>query len=249
MLGLSFMGQPFQSLGCLNEGTLVDGWFKTARRFRDSPGGENVSLAEIRRDGGQCLGVDSPAIRNYFSSPLPRQNVFHCSTDHSLFVFQEDDVKASVCFSYLFNLKKNIRQGSKLPCGYTWDELDVVISIFPNKLIKETYLPKLRAPPSISTTFLSVLDVYQSTLEPQLRKAHADRGWPAQSHKDLLAFPQDCDKRDVHYALPGFTDHAVSVWMAMLASGLLPPPETSPRRSGGVTNAGGAGPHFVGRWV
>ena len=240
-LGLSFMGQPFQSLGCLHRETLKDGFFRTARFTKEGERGQNVSLAEITKNKGQCLGVDNDTIDNYFPKEthhnisLPRQNVYHCSTDHSLFEFQDDDYTTRVCFQYMFNMKKNLKAGAKLPCDLDWQSLDLVLSIFPNHLMKDFYLPKLRAPPDISTIFLSVMDVYQATLEPQLRQAYLAKGWTPPSHKDLLALPTHCSKPDVHYALPGFTDHAVTVWLSIIASGL--PPINKKR-----------GPTFVGRW-
>ena len=251
MLGLSFMGQPFQSLGCLYADQIVPeaSYIKTARRTKDGDRGENVSLDVITKNNGQCLGIDEDLIPSYFPpkthpsiEELPKQNVYHCSTDHAMFVYNdsESDYTARVCFQYMFNMKKHLHAGAKLPCGFEWSDLDVVLSIFPNKLIHDTYLPKLNAPKGISTTFLSVMDIYQSTLEPQLRTAYDILGYPPPTHKDLLAFPQACDKRDVHYALPGFTDHAVMIWFSIIATGLDPPPTEEKKP---------AGPHFVGRWT
>ena len=67
---------------------------------------------------------------------------------------------------------------------------------------------------------VNVNEIYEGTLGPQLRAAYAREGLDPPTRDDLRPSPKACDARDVHYALPGFTDHAVTAWFAMIATGL-----------------------------
>ena len=57
MLGLSFMGQPFASLGCLYESSVVGGFVRHAVRDRGGDGAD-ATVAAIRENGGQSAGTE-----------------------------------------------------------------------------------------------------------------------------------------------------------------------------------------------
>ena len=230
MLGLSFMGQPFASLGCLYEASVVGGFVKHA--VRDAGGAAaDASVGAIRAGGGQCDGYDRDYLPTYFAEdvhprpldpPAPRSNFYRCDPNHALYEYGPPPgsrgPRARVCFQYLFNLKK-LPRDSKPPCDLDWAEVDVVLHMFPNRALVDLYLPRAGNPAS-RPILVSVNEIYQTALERQLRDAYAAAGFDPPSHADLLARPRSCASPDVHYALPGFTDHAVRAWFALISTGL-----------------------------
>ena len=140
---------------------------------------------------------------------------------------EEGEPRARVCFQYMFNMAKNLKPGSAPPCGLRWDEVDVLLGLFPTDAMVQEYLPRTGAPPLAQLphlTIVSILEIYQAMLETQLGEAYAAAGFTPLTHDDLLAVPQKCDVRDVHFALPGLTDHAVQVWFSLIATGLVDHP-------------------------
>jgi hypothetical protein len=127
MLGLSLMGQPWQSLGCPYSDLVVDGAMSS-----DVKGGDLVlPVKGIRAHGGVCLGYHRDKIPSFHPLHLhtnyTMQNSETCSADHSYAVYASPDPTqstAKVCFIYLFNIFKNIKPGTKLPCNL---ELEVYI--------------------------------------------------------------------------------------------------------------------------
>ncbi|KAH8097199.1 hypothetical protein JL720_81 [Aureococcus anophagefferens] len=203
MLGLSFMGQPFASLGCLYEASVVGGFVKHA--VRDAGAAADASVGAIRAGGGQCDGYDRDYLPTYFAEdygPPPGSR----------------GPRARVCFQYLFNLKK-LPRDAKPPCDLDWAEVDVVLHMFPNRALVDLDLPRAGNPAS-RPILVSVNEIDQAALERQLRDAYAAAGFDPPSHADLLARPRSCASPDVHYALPGFTDHAVRAWFALISTGL-----------------------------
>jgi hypothetical protein len=167
--------------------------------------------------------------------------------EHALIEFKDsggggDDLRVRVCYRYTFNMKKNLKPGSKLPCGLEWDEVDVVLGLFNAPAITSMFLPRTGAPKDFAARFprltvISVTDIYEALLEMQLRDAHRACGKTPPEHSDLLAMPKECNVKDVHYALPGVTDHAVRVWFSLIASGVFP---VNGARPGGVSRASDA---------
>lgn len=103
-MGLSFMGQPFQSLGCLYDKYVVGG-----QSFHPKP----INVTAIRENGGQCTGYKQPEILNYYPTDLhpgvvlPSQNVEFCSMDQSLIKFRyKNHREVHVCYTYIFNVRK-----------------------------------------------------------------------------------------------------------------------------------------------
>ena len=166
MLGLSFMGQPYASLACLYEDLVVNGTSYQAKLTEDAPHGR-MSLAGIRKGGGACLGVDRDKIRDAFpeathppSFPLPRQNAYRCSYDHSMIEFHEPgEPRVRVCYRYTFNMAKNLRPGSSLPCDLAWADIDIVLHAFPGEHFRELFLRRTGAPPHLSTILVSVVNI------------------------------------------------------------------------------------------
>ena len=120
MLGLSFMGQPWQSLGCLYSDLVVGGAMST-----EKTGGELVlPVLDIKKNGGVCSGYPLSKIPYYHPPELhqnyttPTQNSESCSADHAYAVYGSKDPSqptAKVCFVYTFNVEKNVKPGSPLP--------------------------------------------------------------------------------------------------------------------------------------
>jgi hypothetical protein len=113
MMGLSFMGQPFQSLGCLYADYVIGGTSFYPKR-------QNIS--EIRANGGQCTGYKKSSISGFYPAnlhpnvDLPTQNSDECSMDSAIKKFKyKNHREVHVCYTYIFNVKKNFRPGSKLP--------------------------------------------------------------------------------------------------------------------------------------
>jgi len=106
MMGLSFMGQPFQSLGCLYDKYVVGG-----QTFHPKP----INVTAIRENGGQCTGYKQSEILNYYPTDLhpavvpPKQNFEFCSMDQSLIKFRyKNHREVHVCYTYIFNVRKVI---------------------------------------------------------------------------------------------------------------------------------------------
>lgn len=79
---------------------------------------------------------------------------------------------------------------------------------------------KTGAPATLRAVVVNVFDVYQALLAPRLRAAYAREGFEPPETDDLRPSPQTCDQNDVHYAMPGFADHAVTAWFSMIETGL-----------------------------
>jgi hypothetical protein len=117
-LGLSFMGQPWQSLGCLYSDLVVDGKMSSEKDEL------NLSVLDVKKDGGVCSGYEQKKIPYYHPEGLhkdyttPVQHAESCSADHAYTVYESPDPSAprvKVCFIYTFNVQKNIKPGHKLP--------------------------------------------------------------------------------------------------------------------------------------
>ena len=117
-LGLSFMGQPWQSLGCLYSDMVVDGAMSSDTEEL------NLSVLDIKKNDGICSGYHKKKIDYYHPSELhqnystPVQHAESCSADHAYAIYQSPDPsspKVKVCFVYTFNVLKNVRPGHKLP--------------------------------------------------------------------------------------------------------------------------------------
>ena len=227
MLGLSFMGQPYASLACLHQDLVVNGTSYHAKLTEDAPYGR-MSLAAIRKDGGACLGVDRDKIRDAFpeathppSFPLPRQNAYRCSYDHSMIEFHEPgEPRVRVCYRYTFNMAKNLRPGSSLPCDLAWADIDIVLHAFPGEHFRELFLKRTGAPPHLSTILISVVNIWEGHLHAQLQDAYRREGLAAPERTDMQARPNACDRRDVHFRMPGFPDLEVQAWFSLIATGL-----------------------------
>lgn len=89
MLGLSFMGQPFMSMGCKWSHTVVGGGVSG-----DGKDSYSIPVDVVRANGGQCTGYKRENIADFYSNAshkaeirLPRQNVDSCNVDHAMIKF------------------------------------------------------------------------------------------------------------------------------------------------------------------
>lgn len=104
MLGLSFIAQPYQSLGCLYYDTLVDSftWLNSGdKRVKRSQKNTTFTynLHDMVNNGGKCTGFHTENISDYYPKhlhpnvDLPKQSVPFCSLDHSMMQFQGKSTK------------------------------------------------------------------------------------------------------------------------------------------------------------
>lgn len=116
-VGLSFMSQPWQSLGCLYSDLVVGGLVSGSDN-------EMLSVMDVKKDGGVCSAYKREKIIDYHpialhpNYSLPVQHSKECSADHAHAIYQSPDPglsKAKVCFIYTFNVLKNVKPGHKLP--------------------------------------------------------------------------------------------------------------------------------------
>jgi len=225
MLGLSFMGQPFQSLGCQYESLLSGG---TA--FVDWLGVPNTDISEIRRDGGQCTGYELKEISSYYPKDLhpdvelPTQNLAVCSMDSALMKFKEEGkLEVHVCYTYVFNVPQNFPPGSKLPCGLQWKQVDIVLSIPQEYEMLDLYIPHtggdINSLENLKVIFVG--RIYEGLIEARLDEAYKEMGFPSPTSSDFRAKFAECGQTsDIHYRLPGIPDIATSIWFSLISSGL-----------------------------
>lgn len=119
-LGLSFMGQPWQSLGCLYSDLVVGGAMSTD----DSDGNLKLPILDVKKNNGVCSGYRKSKIPFYHppelhsNYSLPVQHADSCSADHAYAVYGSSDPSlpdVKVCFVYTFNVQKNVKPGHPLP--------------------------------------------------------------------------------------------------------------------------------------
>ena len=231
LLGLSHMGQVFESLGCLYASIIERAVVALPGAHRD------VTLDEIRANGGQCAGKRSqikeefPAATNPppLNPPLPRSNFDDCLPNNACVAFHEPGFpRVKVCYAYQFNMRKNLKPNTPLPHGVDWRHVDAVFHMFPNDHFASTYLTNTNAPAGLRAAVVSVNDIYQDALFAQLKDAHRRHGFEDFSTTDIKATPRTCEHYDIHYALPGFTDYASRAWFMLLATGLTDTLQTKP---------------------
>ena len=134
--------------------------------------------------------------------------------------------KVRVCFKYTFNAKKTVPYGSPPPCGWSWENVDVVLGLFSTEHILREILPRTGAPPDPAVTLphltiINVNGIYEGTLLRQLRDAYAAEGLTPPPRTEVQAFPQACNRPDVHFRMPGIPDAAIKAWLSLLATGLF----------------------------
>ncbi len=104
MLGLSFMAEPYQSLGCMYYDTLVDAfsWMyppNSGKVIYKNNKTATHNLHDIINNGGKCTGFNTQNITDFYPSHLhpqvvyPKQNMPFCSLDHSMMQFQGKSTK------------------------------------------------------------------------------------------------------------------------------------------------------------
>lgn len=224
LLGLSFMGQPFQSLICLNQHHLQ----AQPSYARDASYKHRVPISDILPHRGHCTGYDVESIRSFFPPHLhanvspPQQNMNTCYLENGLMVFSDGNITVRVCYTYTFNMEQNIQPNSDLPCDFTWRDIDVVFALHHSEELIRFYLPRTNAPVEQlrHTHIITVDKLYQGLLTRQLNAAYTRLGYKERGLQQLQAHPQDCEHPDIHYRLPGITDHTIQTWLSLMANGL-----------------------------
>ena len=233
MLGLSFMGQPFTSLVCLNNkhvdknSSYVD--------ITHLPHGNTPRLRvdDITKDNGHCTGYAPNRIMDWYPStlhpanyPFPHQNIqYECAMDYSYMVFRNANSgtpTVRVCYIYSFDLANTVKDGSELPCDWKWADIDVIFALHDYKELSDYYFPRKRANLE-SLTHLKVVNVnpiYEGYLFNKLKQAYKYNNFTSFEKEHYQAKPKDCVNPDCHYRMPGITDYAAQMWMSLLATGL-----------------------------
>ena len=259
LLGLSFLSEPYMALGCLFPESLSNAYARSKQgtRFYEN-------LADITANNGQCTGYEESHIPDFFPSPLhpnitmPTQNFPFCTMDASYMEFvsqrkkqlnppngedfvttDENGNKITFCFQYTFNVERNVKKGSPLPCNiHSWNDVDVVLSLFTGKdmamyvertgwsnLVLENRNRDQQGLPQHTVKFYNVNYIYENVLVQQLKAAYTQANLKMFEREDFLAKYAQCGqgaaaKADIHYRAPGLPDYAAKMWLAFLATGL-----------------------------
>ena len=64
------------------------------------------------------------------------------------------------------------------------------------------------------------VNIWEGHLHAQLQDAYRREGLAAPERTDMQARPNACDRRDVHFRMPGFPDLEVQAWFSLIATGL-----------------------------
>jgi len=262
MMGLSFMGQPFQALGCLYEEYVSGG----TTYLDNGP----VNISEIRANNGQCTGYKLSDIMKYYPKELhpgidlPKQNLEFCGMGSAMIKFKYKNYReVHVCYTYIFNVQKNFPPGSKLPCEIQWKDIDVGISILGKGELFQYVQNTGGVLSQLSHLKLIIVHtIYEGMIEDQLNAAYKKHGFGYLERADYRAKFEKCGKTDsdsdVHYRLPGYhlillsclssswlssssssslglPDYAVKIWFSYIATGLL----SGMKEYGGVKYVGG----------
>ena len=91
MLGLSFMGEPFMSMGCLYDKLIVGGRVSGEKMDEDL----KYDVLKVKRNGGICSGYPQSKMASFYPPALhvgdkngmPKQNIEACSMDHAYVVY------------------------------------------------------------------------------------------------------------------------------------------------------------------
>ena len=90
----------------------------------------------------------------------------------------------------------------------------------PPEAILEPRHERTGAPPHLSTILISVVNIWEGSVHAQLQEAYRREGLAAPERTDMQARPNACDRRDVHFRMPGFPDLEVQAWFSLIATGL-----------------------------
>jgi hypothetical protein len=237
-LGLSFMGEPFDSLLCMhhNDVTLVDGFadFSVEDKAEPSP----LSLTSVMKFEPRCSNscddcfkselhppATSPSISSVkFPKEKPRTYYeqvpkTHCRARMAVFESPKghhDRITVRLCYQYTFNLGKNQqRLYSKLPCGMTWDDIDVIFTIHSLEEFSAYYYRgtggNIQTLPHVSVVHIS--GIYEGLLMKGINATYASHKLPTLALENMRGRPNDCAHSDVHLRMPGIPDFAVKVWL------------------------------------
>ncbi len=264
MVGLSFMGQPYMSFGCMFSDTLRDAKVWEVDRehllsdIRRNSGYKNnktamYNLKDITANNGQCTGFSKLHIVDFYPTEIhpniaiPKQNMDICSVEHSMMTFhgistkkndpvyaKNSDIKyrleslpsVNICYEYTYNIVKNVPPGHDLPCGLSWDEIDIVLSLDSVDDIFNHYIPNTGGDINkLSNLHLVFVDkIYRQ--EAMLIKAYNENQLNLPLHEntspEFRAKYKECNEKvgDIHYRMPGIPDQAMISWLSMIATGM-----------------------------
>jgi hypothetical protein len=236
-LGLSFMGEPFHALLCKHhkDATLVDG-------FVDYTEGEverQLPLTSILKSEPRCSNACEDCFKSELHPPASSPSISsvrfpkeksstyyektpntHCSPRLAVFESPKghhDPVTVRMCYQYTFNLAKNQqRLYSKLPCGMTWDDIDVIFTIHSFEEFSAYYYRgtggNIQALPHVHVVHIS--GIYEGLMMKGISATYASHKLPSLELVNMRGRPNDCSGSDVHLRMPGIPDFAVKVRLA-----------------------------------
>ena len=212
-LGLSFMGQPFLSLGCRYRDMLS----KTSRGHVGSD--PEKPLFDVLDSTGHCTHTCPDCCNPSLHPPGETCKVPTQWCQPSLFVFEtppgiQPHKIVRICYQYTFNLPRNMaRLYSRLPCDFKWSDVDVVFGLHSAEEFK-LYFSGTHAPMSTLTHVKTVL-VDFSSFEGKLNHSYVANGFPAFDKGVgtglVRGKPKDCVKNDIHLRMPGLPDYYMQV--------------------------------------
>jgi hypothetical protein len=236
-MGLSFMGEPFMSMGCTYNNMIVGGLTSGEVIEEDL----KYSVLDVKENGGICSGYPKGKIASFYPPNLhkadkdgiPKQHFETCSLDHANVVYGGggiDQPHMDVCFIYTFNSQKNIRYGQKfamvddLPCRIrSWNDIDIILSIPDAREVKHWVRMTKGLEHDLRHLKVARVDkMYEGVMFSQLQAAYKEKGFQPLNPPDYKAKFEKCGPADsdVHYRLPGIPDNAIQAWLSFIATGL-----------------------------
>jgi hypothetical protein len=127
---------------------------------------------------------------------------------------EEEPITVRICYQYTFNLAKNQqRLYSKLPCEFTWKDVDVIFTIHSLEEFNAFYykgtggdVNSLR-----HVHVVHISGIYEGLMMKGMTSTYAHHGLPPLDVTNMRGKPNDCEKSDVHLRLPGIPDFAAEV--------------------------------------
>ena len=263
MIGLSFMSEPFMSLGCMFHDRLTDAkvWevdrehlLSEIRRISGYKHNKTpvYTLNDITKDGGQCTGFERSHIADFYPAEihpnvsLPKQNMDVCSVEHAMMtfagestvdrdpVYSRHDKKyrmeslptVDICYEYTYNIAKNIPPGHDLPCGLTWEEIDIVLSLDGVDDIFDHYIPNtggdIMQLAKLKIIFVDRIFRQEATLIKAYSENQLYLPLHGNTSPEFRAKYKKCSKDvgDIHYRMPGIPDQAMISWLSLIATGM-----------------------------
>jgi hypothetical protein len=127
---------------------------------------------------------------------------------------EEEPITIRICYQYTFNLAKNQHTlYSKLPCEFTWKDVDVIFTIHSLEEFNTFYYEgtggDVKRLSHVHVVHIS--GIYEGLMMNGMTATYAHHRLPTLNVANMRGKPNDCDHSDVHLRLPGIPDFAAEV--------------------------------------